>query len=195
MPGQSLSKPGKEEISKGKNTKLLFIVNINAMRVYIMGFMGSGKTYWGKKWAQQYGITFVDLDEQIEQSEGMSINEVFEKKGEDHFRLLEAAALKSTADLHTAIIACGGGTPCFGSNLKWMSENGKTLFIEASPDELLHNLRNETTNRPLLKRMNTAEMRLYIEEKLQERNSYYLKANHILPYKHLAIHSLDFLFS
>jgi shikimate kinase len=165
------------------------------MRIYVIGFMGSGKTFWGKKWASQLGFPFIDLDDLIVQSEGMSINEIFEKKGDAQFRLLEAEALRNTTNLETAIIACGGGTPCFGNNMDWMSENGKSIFIEATPDELLPNLRNKLTQRPLLKRMNTEKLKVYIEEKLEERNSYYLQAHHILPYHLLTIHSLDFLFN
>ena len=99
------------------------------MKIFLTGFMGSGKTYWGRIWSRQLGLDFYDLDELIEKKEGKTISTIFEKEGEDHFRKLEATALKAFAETENGIIACGGGTACFNDNMQWMNEQGVTVFL------------------------------------------------------------------
>ncbi len=164
------------------------------MRVYITGFMGSGKSYWGSKWAQHYKIPFIDLDKQIETKEGITIDELFEKRGESYFRQLEAATLRSTIDIEHAFIACGGGTPCYENNMDWMIANGGTVFIEAAPEVLMNNIMDEMIQRPLIKHLNADKLLPFIKEKLAERNSYYYRAKQIIPFSELSDYSLDNLF-
>ncbi len=165
------------------------------MRVYILGFMGSGKSFWGSKWADHYAVPFIDLDKQMEEAEGMIIDEIFAQKGEHYFRLLEAATLRSTVHLENAIIACGGGTPCFENNMEWIKSNGYSAFIEAEPDVLMKNLLEEKNKRPLIKHVNVEDLLPFIKQKLIERNVFYQQANSILSYTELDIHSLNHLFS
>jgi len=165
------------------------------MRVYITGFMGSGKSYWGSKWAEHYKIPFIDLDKQIEAIEGITIDELFEKRGEPFFRQLEAATLRSTIDVEHAIIACGGGTPCFESNMDWIIENGFAVFIKAAPEVLMNNIMDEMSQRPKIKHLNTDNLLPFIKEKLDERNLFYNRANLIIPFTELSDHSLHNLFS
>lgn len=165
------------------------------MRVYITGFMGSGKSYWGSKWAEHYKVPFIDLDKQIEAIEGLTIDELFEKRGEPFFRQLEAATLRSTIDVEHAIIACGGGTPCFENNMDWMLAHGFTVLIEAAPEVLMNNIMDELIQRPLIKNLNADKLLPFIKEKLTERNLYYHLANLIIPFSELSDHSLDNLFS
>ena len=106
------------------------------MRLYLIGFMASGKSTFGKCLAKQNAQRFIDLDEQIEQRIGMSISAFFEKKGEAAFRKIESDVLKETVDLEDCIIATGGGTPCFSDNLAWMKKNGTTLWLNI-PLEIL----------------------------------------------------------
>lgn len=146
------------------------------MRIYLTGFMGSGKTHWGKIWSADTDMSFYDLDELIEQKHRQSVTEIFEKKGEDFFRKAEAEMLRETAGFNNCIIACGGGTPCFGDNLQWMNDHGYTVYLKASPKQLLENVLKETEKRPLLKKLNTAELLFFIEKKLQERESFYAGA-------------------
>ncbi len=171
------------------------IVNINAMRVYIMGFMGSGKTYWGSQWADYHKMSFIDLDKQMEVAEGITIEEIFTQKGEHYFRSLEAATLRSTAQLENAIIACGGGTPCYENNIDWIKENGTAVFIDATPEVLMNNLLEEKNKRPLIKHLNADELLPFIKDKIAERNFYYQQANLLLPYSALTVHSLENLIS
>lgn len=144
--------------------------------VYLVGFMGSGKTHWGRQWAAILQRKFVDLDQLIESNEQLSVAEIFERNGEEYFRDKEADALRSLKDEQNILISCGGGAPCFKDNMNWMNETGITLFLEASPKFLLQNIIKEPLARPLLKNMNEAEMLFFIEKKLAERNEFYRQA-------------------
>lgn len=144
--------------------------------VYLVGFMGSGKTHWGRQWAAILQRKFVDLDHLIESSEQLSVAEIFERNGEEYFRDKEADALRSLKDEQNILISCGGGAPCFKDNMTWMNETGITVFLEASPKFLLQNIVKEPIARPLLKNMNEAEMLFFIEKKLAERNEFYRQA-------------------
>lgn len=144
--------------------------------VYLVGFMGSGKTHWGRLLAAHLQREFVDLDQLLEQNEQLSVQQMFEKHGEDWFREKEALTLRSLVDKHNILLSCGGGAPCFHDNMKVMNETGTTLFLEASPKFLLKNILREPEVRPLLKNMNEAEMLFFIEKKLGERKSFYRQA-------------------
>lgn len=143
------------------------------MTFFLIGFMGSGKSYWGKIWASLYGFTFIDLDEVIEKKEGKSIADIFDIKGEAYFRTIEAAALRSFEDLENTIIACGGGTPCFYENIEWMNAHGKTIYLYSTAQEILQRVLSEQDKRPLIKKMNRGELLFFIEQKLKERADFY----------------------
>ena len=99
------------------------------MRIYLIGFMGCGKSTWGKKLAEKLDCAFIDIDKRIEAIEGGTVAEVFKIKGEEYFRKLEAAVLRSTVLEKNAVISCGGGTPCYFDNMEWMKQRGKTFFF------------------------------------------------------------------
>ena len=99
------------------------------MRVYLTGFMGSGKTAAGRKLAQRRGVTFVDLDSEIELREGMTVREIFERFGEPAFRSLEQEALRRTGELPDVVVATGGGTATFEANARWMRANGVSVWL------------------------------------------------------------------
>ncbi|HEX2683637.1 MAG TPA: shikimate kinase, partial [Ferruginibacter sp.] len=98
-------------------------------KIFLVGFMGSGKTYWGRIWAQAYQLAFYDLDEVIEQDQGKTVAEIFKTYGEDRFRQIEAGTLRSFSEKNNCIVACGGGTPCFHDNMQWMNEQGTTVYL------------------------------------------------------------------
>jgi len=161
------------------------------MLFFLNGFMGSGKSHWGKIWAAQYKLGFVDLDGAIEADEGKSVVDIFESKGETYFRDLEADKLREMGDLKNTIVACGGGTPCFKDNMQWMKENGITVYISATPDEILRRLAKGQEQRPLIKKLNQAELLFFIEQKLKERESFYKQANIILPSADITEHTFE----
>jgi len=160
------------------------------MKIFLIGFMGSGKTHWGRKWADHHGMAFTDLDALIEQAQHQTISAIFEEKGEAHFRELEAATLRSLTDT-AGIIACGGGAACFHNNMPWMNEHGICVYLSASPQQLLDQVMGEREQRPLIKKLNKAELLFFIEQKLKEREPFYKQAEISLPIESLAIQSLE----
>ena len=161
------------------------------LRIFLIGFMGSGKTYWGRIWAQKNQLTFYDLDEQIEKTMGETVANIFEKKGEDNFREMERYVLRKFDVKNNFLMACGGGTPCFFENLQWMNEQGTTIYLRASPSEILEKIMNETEERPLLKKLNSNELLFFIEQKLKEREPFYKQAKYILDANALTVTSLS----
>lgn len=159
--------------------------------IFLIGFMGSGKTYWGKIWAQQKGQDFYDLDNMIETKEGRSIAAIFEKEGEAHFRKIETETLHSFSDKDNCIISCGGGAACFNENLQWMNEHGTTIYLAASPTYILSRVKEEKDKRPLINKLNEAELLFFIEQKLKEREPFYKQAKLILPAADLDENSLS----
>lgn len=160
-------------------------------KIFLIGFMGSGKTYWGKIWAQQSGLAFYDLDEVIEKEQGKTIAAIFEKDGEDHFRKIETIALHSFAETENCIIACGGGTACFNDNMQWMNDNGRTIYLSATPQYIFDRVLDDKEKRPLIKKHNEAELFFFIEQKLKEREPFYNQAKIILPVNELNENSLQ----
>ena len=120
------------------------------MALFLIGFMASGKTTFGKALSKKKNLRFIDLDEYIEQSEGMSISDIFREYGEEGFRKIERKALLAVADMQSTVIACGGGTPCFFDNMEVMNDAGTTLFLKASIPVLVERLHMENAKRPLV---------------------------------------------
>lgn len=143
------------------------------MRIFLTGFMGSGKSYLGKLLATRLGFGFVDLDDLIEARMGMPIFQIFEQLGEPAFRKAEAECLRSLAVRGQIVVATGGGTPCFFENLNWMNENGVTIYLATSPLVLAQRLLSEKAKRPLLAHLQDNALKNFIEGKLTERREFY----------------------
>ncbi|MBN8785522.1 MAG: shikimate kinase, partial [Terrimonas sp.] len=118
------------------------------MRIFLLGYMGTGKTYWGKLWAARHGMDFFDLDHEIERNAGMTIREMFEKHGESFFREKEKEALYQFKNKNDFILSTGGGTPCFFDNMQWMNDNGITIYLNTSVQVLAERLTKEKDHRP-----------------------------------------------
>lgn len=138
--------------------------------------MASGKTTFGSALAEYCGKVFVDLDEYIQNRRDATINEIFKKEGEHGFRELERKALKECCRMPDAIVACGGGTPCFFDNMEILNNSGTTVFLEATDDTLCRRLMEGNSERPLVKGKNETEIRDFIKKHLKERLPYYAKA-------------------
>ncbi|NUO01826.1 MAG: shikimate kinase [Saprospiraceae bacterium] len=145
-------------------------------RIFLTGFMGSGKSHTGRLLGEALGIPFVDLDDWIEKQEGQSIAEIFAASGEAAFRKIEQNALRSMHNFDFVIVSCGGGTPCFFDNMDWMKEHGITVYLQIPAAELCRRLIPEMAHRPLLKGLNELTMLPFIEEKLALREPYYLQS-------------------
>lgn len=148
--------------------------------IFLLGFMGCGKTHWGRLLAEKTAMPFLDLDDWITQNAGKSIAHIFAEKGESGFRVLERDALQALADLPASIIATGGGTPCFFDNLDWMNEIGTTIYLNTSPTLLAERLHREKEFRPLLAKVQDDDLQDFIAKKLAERERFYLQAKVVL---------------
>jgi shikimate kinase len=147
------------------------------MKIFLIGFMGSGKTTLGRKLAFKMGYEFIDLDHKLEQQVELSIAEYFSFFGEDAFRKLESEVLKKTVYSENVVISTGGGLPCYFDNMDWMKANGKTVYIKLSPKTLADRLETGKEERPLLQDKHGDDLVFFIEQKLAEREKYYSKAN------------------
>jgi shikimate kinase len=161
--------------------------------VYIIGFMGSGKSTAGKKLASSLGWTFIDLDRKIEEIAGKTIPEIFASDGETQFRNLECKVLRTLKSQVKTIVSTGGGTPCHGENMEFMLETGLTVYLRLSPAQLVERLMGSTNERPLLKDIPDSHLPGFIEGKLAEREKYYYKANIIIDGTNLDINNLQYI--
>lgn len=146
---------------------------LNNQRIYIIGFMGSGKTTAGKKLASLLGWSFVDLDKEIEEYSGKTIPEIFSQNGEDHFRKVESSVLKNLENETNIVVSTGGGTPCNGDNMNYMLKTGLTIYLKLTPGQLKSRLVEAKADRPLIKDLNNNELLRFIEDKLSNREKWY----------------------
>jgi shikimate kinase len=159
-------------------------------RVYLIGFMGSGKSTAGKKLAGKLGWDFIDLDAEIEKNEGRPVRRIFSEKGEDYFRELESKTLRNLQTLKDSVISSGGGTPCFLNNLEFMKQTGKVVYLKMKPSQLKKRLEQGIEERPLLKEKSGDELVKYITKILAEREKFYLDADLIVDGMSLDINDL-----
>ena len=148
--------------------------------VYLIGFMGSGKSTAGKKLASSLGWAFVDLDKKIEETTGKKISEIFAEKGEAWFREFETEMLNTLQSFNNTVISAGGGTPCHGANMDYMLETGVTVYLKLTPGQLKSRLTGSQQERPLLKGLYDAELLEFIREKLSLREKWYSRAEYIV---------------
>src|SRR5690606_8812902 len=145
--------------------------------IFLLGFMGSGKTTWGKKLANHLNKEFIDLDHYIVERVGMSIPEYFQQHGEAAFRALESEVLKEMEG-KSAIISTGGGSPCYFDNMTWIKDNGLSIYLYLTPKALFSRLeKSNIAKRPALKGLTGEHLLAFIEEKLTERSPYYDQAH------------------
>ncbi len=154
------------------------------MDIYLMGYMGSGKTTIGERLAKQIGYTFVDYDQFIVEREKMSIPAIFESKGEIYFRKKEALYLKEILqETNTKkIVALGGGTPCYGSNLQEIKESGVlSIYLNVPVPELTDRLWEAKSERPVIAGQASKEaLEEFIRKHLFERAFYYNQAGKVI---------------
>ncbi|MBI1184037.1 AAA family ATPase [bacterium] len=150
------------------------------MNIYLIGFMGSGKSTYAGRLAKQLGFDVLDLDKRIEEQYQRTISSWFEEDNEEGFREAETAVLHSTKELKSTIIACGGGTPCFNGNMEWMNQNGFTVYLKLLENQLVKRLKNAKDERPLLADVEEDELHLFVHEKLTERSRFYAQATLVI---------------
>ncbi len=147
------------------------------MKVFILGYMASGKTTIGRKLAKELRLDFIDLDEFIESRENKSISEIFTEGGEALFRGVEMKYLREVIALEPdALISTGGGTPCFYDNIKDMNDAGLTVFFEMDAKSVTFRLMNSKGDRPIVNNVSEGELLEFVEQQMEERKYYYSEA-------------------
>jgi shikimate kinase len=160
------------------------------MRVFLIGFMGCGKSTIGKALAKQMGFDFIDLDKYIEKKEVKSIQQIFKKKGELAFRKIEGIALLEVCKKNNIVIATGGGTPCFLKNMQTILEKGRSIYLKMEAEELKERLVNQQTQRPLLNNKSEKELFDFINSTLLEREGFYNQADFIVEGENISSESV-----
>ena len=151
-----------------------------AEKIFLIGMMGSGKTFWTKniaKWIKSAGY---DLDNLIELTEEKTISEIFEEDGEDYFRKSEAKILRWFKEKKKYVLATGGGTPCFQENMHWMKKEGIVIWLDESLEIMVQRLAAEKAHRPLIAHLDEAGIATFLQQQLVNRFSFYQQAHYRL---------------
>lgn len=154
------------------------------MKIVLIGYMGSGKSAVGKKLAAALGFPFKDMDAEIEKREGVSISNIFSKKGEIYFRKVENAVLKKIlSQTGNLVLSTGGGTPCYADSMSFIAEreNVVAVYLKTPLDVLCTRLFHEKSKRPLIAHLKSEEeLNDFIRKHLFERAFYYNQATVII---------------
>ena len=150
------------------------------MRIYLIGFMGCGKSTFGRRLAKKLEYDFIDMDAVIEKMAGKNIEIIFEEEGEPAFRKLEKEVLLATVKAEKCVIATGGGTPCYDNHMEFINANGVSVYLRMSPLSIAHRLENARKQRPLTKGKTGDVLLDFVKGKLLEREKYYLQSHCII---------------
>ncbi len=146
-------------------------------RVFLVGYMGAGKTTVGRDLARLAGLSFIDLDCYIERRYHKAVSQLFAERGEGAFREMERNLLHEVAEFENVLISTGGGAPCFFDNMEFMNARGTTVYLKVSVAELAKRLESCRHTRPVLKGRSGEELRAFIAESLEARSPFYTKAS------------------
>lgn len=160
------------------------------MRIYLIGYMGSGKTTVGRKLARMLQYDFIDMDEVFEEKYRIQIGDFFEKYDEHTFREIESKLIRETELLENSVISTGGGTPCYDDNLLWMKNSGLTVYLQMSIPALINRLTNAKRVRPLLQNKTDEELNDFITSQLSIREQFYNQAQIIINGENCDIETL-----
>ena len=149
-------------------------------RIFLIGYMGAGKTTVGKALAKTTGLQFYDLDWYIEGRMRKTVPQIFAELGEEGFRRIEHRLLHEVAEFENVIISCGGGTPCFFDNIDYMNKQGQVVYLKVTPEVLCKHLKMGKTERPLLKGKTEEELLTFVTTQQASRSPFYEKANYAL---------------
>ena len=150
--------------------------------VYLIGYMGSGKTTFGRLLAKKLKISFLDTDIEIEKKEKKSISEIFQENGESYFRKLENQLLKTLNN--EKLIACGGGMPIHNNNMSLINKKGKSIYLKGSSNYLAEKLKNDQKRRPLIYDVEKRNLEKYIKKELEKREPLYNLAHYTILLDH-----------
>tara|TARA_B100000767_G_scaffold9492_1_gene9330 strand:- start:589 stop:1095 length:507 start_codon:yes stop_codon:yes gene_type:complete len=146
--------------------------------LYLIGFMGAGKTTISNLLSNKLQLPVYDTDQEIEKKEKRSISDIFKKDGELYFRMLETQVLKSINQ--DSIVACGGGLPAYNNNMELINSKGISIYLKASISCLFNRLKKEKEHRPLISNKTDEELEFYIKNELQNRKPFYTLASKVI---------------
>lgn len=146
-------------------------------RIFLVGYMGVGKTTLGKELAKRMNFQFIDLDQYIESSFNKSINKIFEEEGENSFRKAEQQHLQEVTSKENVVISTGGGTPCFFDNMDIMCKEGLVIYLKTAPHILVDRLYQRREKRPLIKQMTKEQLLAFIIHNIDQRRRFYESAH------------------
>ncbi len=153
--------------------------------IFIVGFMASGKSTFGKKVAKELGYKFIDTDKEIERQEGRSITQIFEENGESYFRKLEMNFLKNVSSTEeNTVFSTGGGMACNQYRMNRILNSGKTIYLEIDVKSVINRLQNAKQKRPILANLSEVELEKKISSLLDKRKKYYEQAHKTISALH-----------
>jgi len=150
------------------------------MRIFLVGYMGCGKSSLGRELSHRLGVSFIDLDLFIETRYQKTIPEIFMEFGEAGFREKERICLLEVSSFENVVIAVGGGAPCFYDNMEKMKENGLCVFLDVEEKEIVSRLKKSKQERPLIYGKSDEELNSFVFEMIKKRRPYYEKAQYVI---------------
>lgn len=154
-------------------------------RIFLIGYMGAGKTTAGRELAKELNLDFIDLDNFIQARYQKTVNQLFQEIGEAEFRNIERNMLKEVGEFENVVISSGGGTPCFFDNMDYMNNAGITIYLKTTPETLASRLNLCKDKRPLIKDKNEDELYKFVLDSLEKRELFYSKAKIIFETEEL----------
>jgi len=145
--------------------------------IFLVGYMGSGKSTVGRLLAENLHFQFIDLDAWIENRFHKTIRDLFAEYGEAQFREIEHRSLEELADFQDVVVATGGGAACYHQNMEWMNAHGITIYLAASVETLVGRLVTAKSKRPLVSEKSDADLAVFITESLHRREPFYRQAH------------------
>ena len=181
-------------LGRAGSTPALGTSRFRKMQIFLVGFMGAGKTTLGKRLASKLNMSFIDMDQALEMQEGLSVEEIFSLRGEDHFRELEQKWINDLND-QSAVISLGGGTPCQKGIMDFLREKGFPIYVKVNSGIIVSRLMNAKTVRPLIEPYKNDKDALlqFVEKKLSDREPYYLKSKMIFESSDVKADRLDLM--
>ena len=159
--------------------------------IFLIGYMGAGKTAVGRALARKYGLEHIDLDWRIEQRFHEKISDMFATIGEEGFRRRERNMLHEVMEMEDVVISVGGGTPCFFDNMEKMNAVGRTIYLKCGVDVLTERIMRSQNKRPIVANKTKEELMKFVTEHLTEREVFYKQANEVWNGEELRIENLE----
>ena len=154
------------------------------MRIFLIGYMGAGKTAVGKVMSKKLNRSYIDVDGFIENRYHRTVSAIFEEKGETGFREIERSILQEISGFENVVVSTGGGLPCFFDNMDLMNRTGVTIYLRASVDELIRRINPNKQKRPLVRGKSPDELYDFVETNLKKRELFYNQAKIIVDVPH-----------